>query len=882
MACVAEHRLWVGLALLLCVPAVWGQEPPISEELREAVERGMTEVLEAKLQPPRGLNEERLLARAYAVRGRLASERSARDAAYSRAAAHYETALTLLEGVARAGLLSDRVRLAELRIECGGVVLSGWAAPLVDELVITLGQRVNRERLTTLLERAADQYTRAAATLDPLMRGVERREEELLAAGVYDRVHGSYRELTLNWGWCEYYLSMLAEEPSEKRRRLRDAKGKFQTLIEWGRLGTSRGLCYMALAMAQRDLGRLGDAERAFQTALESNPGLMVDAQTRCEWALCNMHGERHADARGVLEPLVQKDLRKLRPEDMPLRFYYNFAHLLDAYSYLLQADTLRRAASTDAAHATVRRQAQQVRERGLLRMRRLAQLGAPWHDLTRLYVGSAVALDAPPAELSATELLYSAGVLAADGDHAGALKRLEIALARETQDKELIGALLFELGRCQFLMEEKVAAAQTFRELATRYRNHVDAPRAATLAFQLWGEIAEQRRRAEDYERLAASLRNLLENYADHSERERAEWLLPVALELAGQHEAAARQFGKVSRSSPRWEEAQYRQVVCERRVLESLRNSLSSDAYREEALRVVGRLLKYALATERRQATEAGAAGSWAVRARIAAAELLMNAEIDDAVGALDALRQVDPGALSVELVGPLLAARIRTHQRLGQYESAAELLSAFVGNAEPEQAGAILTDLTRDMRAAVDRHVATGNVRAAARLAAATVDVLTAFEEWLRRHSRGQAELRAVRLGRADMLRLAGRLDEASALVDELLAEQPESGDLRLMRARVVTARLGDGVTAEQIGQAREAWALLLSETNLRKRAPERYWEARYNWLSLRLREGAAGDVVQAITQERVWHPEMGGVDWKPKFVALLAEAQRKMEQ
>ena len=40
---------------------------------------------------------------------------------------------------------------------------------------------------------------------------------------------------------------------------------------------------------------------------------------------------------------------------------------------------------------------------------------------------------------------------------------------------------------------------------------------------------------------------------------------------------------------------------------------------------------------------------------------------------------------------------------------------------------------------------------------------------------------------------------------------------------------------------------------------------------------LRAGAADDVLQAITQEKIWYPLMGGPPWQERFEALYAQAR-----
>jgi hypothetical protein len=70
-------------------------------------------------------------------------------------------------------------------------------------------------------------------------------------------------------------------------------------------------------------------------------------------------------------------------------------------------------------------------------------------------------------------------------------------------------------------------------------------------------------------------------------------------------------------------------------------------------------------------------------------------------------------------------------------------------------------------------------------------------------------------------------------------------------------------------------------MLRDPALRSAAPERYWEARYHYLELMLRGGEAAAVENAIRQERVWYPELGGRGWEAKLNALYERAVEQME-
>jgi hypothetical protein len=127
---------------------------------------------------------------------------------------------------------------------------------------------------------------------------------------------------------------------------------------------------------------------------------------------------------------------------------------------------------------------------------------------------------------------------------------------------------------------------------------------------------------------------------------------------------------------------------------------------------------------------------------------------------------------------------------------------------------------------------------------------------------------------------MLYIAGELAAAREVVDGLLEQSPKNGNYRRLQAQILTAELPDDATPEQLQAAQDAWAALLQDPTIRRRAPKRFWEARYNWLALLLRTGRPADVDQAISQEMVWYPELGGPPWKQKLLELRDQARTKL--
>lgn len=51
---------------------------------------------------------------------------------------------------------------------------------------------------------------------------------------------------------------------------------------------------------------------------------------------------------------------------------------------------------------------------------------------------------------------------------------------------------------------------------------------------------------------------------------------------------------------------------------------------------------------------------------------------------------------------------------------------------------------------------------------------------------------------------------------------------------------------------------------------------------NALTLMMRSGDAAEVLQAITQEKIWYPQMGGPPWQARFETLHAQARDAVDR
>ncbi len=875
---VVASTLCIGLLLATCggAAANAGEDVPAAAdaEIERLVADGAVETLEARLAGDRRPEARGAIARAAANRARRATRPEERRRLFAAAEERFTRWITDLETAGRAGRVADRAQLAAARAQYGNAILAAQVDSELIDYEASLGQIGDRGRLVAALAAARDQFSKADALLAPIVADLEAREADLLEAGLYDVVEQTLLDLRLSLGWTNYYLGVLeTTDAGAKRAALAAAEQRFSELVDVAGEGPTRALCQLALAMTWREQGKSREAEEGFARALAVAGTPELEARVRYELARAQVSAQRFDEARRTLAPLLEKDPQQLAAADRPAALYIRLAHLWDAHAHMLAANALRRG-NPDAA---TRNRSQQMREEAIGRLRSAERWPAPWPELVRIYVTAGVDLQAPPAALSPGELLYTAQVLARADRPADARERLVAAAQRTDIDSLTLGDVLFELGRVHSQLRDDAAAAATFSRLAHEQREHPRAAQAASLAYQLYGRIAERSKRPADYLTLAAELSRLLDSFPEHPDRDEAGWLRGVALQLAGQHEQAADAFAAVPPASRHREEAQFRRALCLRLAWES-RASDDAPSQARSGRDVARALLEYSRAAHARAAQSGHPAQTlaWAAEARAQAGEVLISAGIDAHQEALDALADFERDYPDSDQLGRVLAVRIRAHRGLRQFTEAAAMLERFLQAVPAERVGPVLASLARGMQEEVARLVASGQDETARKLALDAAVTLGELEKWVLADASRAARLEAVRAARAEMLLLAGDYAAADPLYTELLAASPQRGEYLRARARIATARLGSSPTRESLRAAQQRWEALLADPSLQSKAPEQYWEARCEWLSLHLRLGHADDVQAAIFQESRWYPDLGGPGWREKLEALYSAA------
>ncbi|TWT40951.1 hypothetical protein RAS1_36400 [Phycisphaerae bacterium RAS1] len=842
------------------------------------VRDGMAEALESRFRGGRSADELLLLARAYTNKARRVTQADERERAFSKGDETYRKALADLERAA-AGQQREKqkVALAAAHVELGNMLLNFRAGGPLDELELTGGLRGDRKAVLALLEPAREQFESAARIIKPLADQLFSKEDEYAAAGILQPIGQVRLDAAFGLAWSNYYVGRTSDPGDRRRTSLENAAKRFRELLD-EHTAEKTGPLQLGLALTQRELDRPDDAERLLQSIADTPAeDVAFRAQARYELARCRLAQSKFAAARETLTPLVEKELERLAAEDRPARFYISLAKLWDANSYLLEAAALRKSAEKSAGGKAILLQAQRATETGIARFNRLRALGGSWPPIVQLYIGAGIDPAADPRQLGPSELLATAQLMLEAGKYRDARLRLEEAAGRNGVDKDVAGDIAFELGRCLALLNETRPAAEMLEKLAREQKSHEKAPRAATLAYQLWAKVAKLSEKRADYARLAATLLNLLQSYPDHPEREAAAWWYPVALQHAARYEEAAVNFGNIPPGSKYWEEAQFRRALCGRLLCESAAG-VAADARDAAARKAATALVAYSDEAYQRaeKAANRAAVLKLSAEARVNAGEMMTASWVEQYELALQLLEPFEQRYPESELTGRVLGVRIRAYRGLRDLEKASKILDQYVRSVPPERTAGVLATLARGLQEEVERLQREGQTDAAARMAAESITAFEQLESLLAADPGRAGSAASVAFGRAQMLRISRQYDAALRVASELLARDPKSGPYQHLRAQILAEGLGDAPAPAQLREAQEAWEALLADPGLRQRSPERYWEARCQWLTILLRGGRAAEVHKAIHQERLWYPDLGGSPWQERLEELYRRA------
>lgn len=849
------------------------------------IQRGMPELIEVLLAGHPSIHREHV-ARAYAKAGIDTKAPAMRDHFFSKAAEEYRKLIKLdrkrgwLKGERR------RFKLTAWRVEFGDLILRHWIVPDLDQFEITSGLEFDRDRVFSRLQEAYALYLEAGEMLKDLDIGLRTDEERYLLLGIADKITILLAQQELNTAWTGLYLAMMSPaEGPQRLRYLNEALSAFDLISRAAQDSNRKYNALLGAGIALRELGRLDEAEAAFDRVFDSTASRDLTTRASYERARTMIQAGRFDFARRELDRLALQPTRRLQGVEAGAIFYIRLAPLIHAYTYIRQAQTLK---ETDGRRKQFQQKAQSE-------LNELYQRGGSWVKMTTVYLDAISGAKRDLDQLTATELTVAAGAKMNSKDYKEAIRAWQILLAREDAKSQHPKAQ-FNLGVCFFQSGRLRDAAETFLAAAHNRPPPSIAEKTFEYAYRCWRELAASSKSREDYLTLAEASGLLARNLPEHRLADEAGWVSAIALDEAGEYERARLAYGRVPPSSLDYWSARRNTARCRQRLYEALPTDATTGHRRRNAERVVETWL--ALAEKLSKLNDAnttsetkgkqGTSGpspvfdvklreSWINEARMAAAAVL----------ASDDLREYEKcQALLAEMPhsARVLGLHIRCLQGRGDIKQANRVLEDYLQRDSGAELGSVLVRLAAEMETEIERLKQEGRRPEAKRMAIDTIPTIRHLLDWIKTQPQQKTNLPIVRFSLVKILIQAEKYDEAAGQLESLMSESPDNGIYVRTAALLQEDIARSGTVTDRsvaLDRAESLWAELLRDRSLRTAAPNHYWEARYYWLKHQLRHGRAADVLKGIQSERAWRPDLGGPPWQGRLLDLADQAREKIE-
>jgi len=856
------------------------------------IQRGMPELVEEMMSGRPRMHRVHI-ARAHSRAGADARESEARERFYQRAAEEYRGVIKL--ELEPGWMRGDRRRLnvAQWRVDFADMILRRWIAADLDRFEITSGLDFNRARLVARLREAAALYARAGKTLMDLDIGVGTDEERFLLLGIVDQISATFDRQRLNIAWAWLYLAMVGEpNAADRPQLLNDALNAFDDASPSGAVPERKYNALLGAGITLRELGRLEEADSAFDRILSSTASRSLTARAGYEKARSLMRAKRFDAARLELDRLADQSTGRLEDTETGALFYIRLAPLIHAYTYVRESQVSNRSAF----------RTEEMRRKAQSELLELIRQGGPWSQLVQVYLNLIVGAHRNLNELTDGELVLTANGLMSQEKYDQAAQAWRALLDREASGADRHQAGL-NLGVCYFQMHELRAAAQAFLATARSGPPPAIADQAAKYAYRSWRQLAAKAESRDDYLNLAEAAELFAEVSSDPVEAAEAAWIAAVAWEQSGEYRQAERAYRRVQKSDPNYWHARRNIGRCRQRFYAGLPHNSTELRRQNSARRAVTVWIELAdalaalpvpdAAGSARRETDQDSPDSaekespvsdeavrqqWIHDAHFAAASLLAGEDLRDYKRCLSLLDEMPSSARELGL-------RIRCLQGLGDIKKANRVLEVYLAQDTGAELGGVLVGLAAEMESEIKRLQNAGRQNEAKRMANETLPTVWHLLDWIRSQPGHQKHVPIVELSLVRTLMQAGEEQEAERQLDEMMARHPQNGSYVRIAAQLQET-MGQEVSGPQrdaaMDKAEALWARLLKDTSLRNRSPAEYWEARYNWLRHQLRhDGRAAEVLRGIESDKAWHPELGGPPWQAKLLALADEARAMVE-
>lgn len=475
---------------------------------------------------------------------------------------------------------------------------------------------------------------------------------------------------------------------------------------------------------------------------------------------------------------------------------------------------------------------------------------GSYWSRRAEALLASGVAVVG--RDMSQEALAKTADGLARAGRWDEALAAYDAATAKARDDKELDLAFDLAYRAATVLHGQKsyAAAAERFRQLALGAWEHPRAADAHLLAIYNTAQLPTDDSTAA---RMTALLEEHLRHWPQATSAGEVRWQLGRQQQQADQWQAAIEAYRGVASTHPRSVEAIAAAGDCYRQWLNRLRRDEQATAGVADAA------WQYFLGlTLDQRGQPLAQLGPREIAAVQAAAELRLAFDPRAATTVAALLRRAM--SASDAAASALLPHWVWCQAALGDET---ELRAALprVAQTAPNRLVELLAWLDEGRADWSDGPRRAGNIARTeiAQRALARRDELqpTAQRDLDRLYARALAD--------------AGQSAQASEYYERLSAAHPRDAAILAEHARFLSQR-NDRVSWEA---ALAKWRLLERGT----RAPEvRWFEAKYELALLHLRLGNPDQAAKIVTVTQALHPELGGPEWKTKFLVILERARR----
>lgn len=795
----------------------------------------------------------------------------------------------------------DDLRQTEWRFALVRSILYEEAEPLITSILYRGGREDERKALRPLTQQAV---ATSAALIEHVRAEFERIDAMSIAAferlekkGYVDRLdqlEPQVRYVQL-WAWFYDSLGYGEDDPqaADRLAKVRTGIADMSSILTTPHEQTGVQVqAYTLLGMTYRRLNQHRLAREALQQAVSIGTRMADPAERpRVAWAIQLarielIRNERHAGRFSAAMDAVDQLKRSLTPGDE--RFGLRLVAAMETRD--VQRDWSKNKENRgQMVEAAAHRKAGW---RALLELTRtFPQRRDEIYELVYQRLDPTAPADTlDPFERSAV----LAGLLseaATTPDQTEPLQRViergetYLALTR-TESPVLAAEMWFHIATAEYHLGRIRQAAKRFLSLSLQLPRSDAAPRAARLAVELAAKLQDKNdpaAPAKPDSLYLDALAHLVTRYPESDAGIYWRFFYAQQLDQAGRFDDAAAQYERVAETHEHYIESRFLQLRAMTLSLSALSDTGAIDEL--EAHRRMDDVFEVYRSFVAIATRAMGSAGddsqrkTWhhlLARARVLTAEAQVLPSIDRLHAAIDTIAGFEASFPDE----PALAARVwrvrlRTYQRLGQLEQAAEAIPAYLA-AEPVNAGptlqALFTSVADELRYA-SFDAADQNTSQKAALALLLAEQIDTWAENAPTPI-APAMRRAVRIQLAEAHLWAGHYEQAKERFDVLGAQVNDNQDQRVLLGR-----------AEALFRLRQYEdALPLFNTLAGGLPPSNPIRWRSLLRDLQCRDALQHDpngIIRVIEQQSFLFPELGGPALASQFKKMLRDNQRRRD-